>query len=263
MTIQISILHNMARSGGTLISKCLGCMENVVLLSEIHPYISTNPFNPITQAQEWHNLLLERDRWYLQQNIDISWTQAIEVIHRRTLQAGKQLILRDWSHIDFTGKPWFDNPSYKFTCVKILEEYFDIKNICTVRHPIDQWLSLSKLSVINNQIDLPTFLRGYRKFAECAVETGFLRYEDFTHSPEESLKLLCENLAVNYDSTYSEKWFNYTKITGDTKKNSSGRATGENTIVSLPRKSIPTKLKTQFQKNNDYNIALRLLGYNN
>ena len=33
----IRILHHMARSGGTIISRCLGCMKDVILLSEIHP----------------------------------------------------------------------------------------------------------------------------------------------------------------------------------------------------------------------------------
>jgi len=31
------VLHNMPRSGGTLLSKCLGSMSEHILLSEIHP----------------------------------------------------------------------------------------------------------------------------------------------------------------------------------------------------------------------------------
>ena len=33
----IRIIHNLARSGGTPICKCLGCMSDIVLLSEIEP----------------------------------------------------------------------------------------------------------------------------------------------------------------------------------------------------------------------------------
>ena len=35
---EIRLIHNLQRSGGTIISKCLGAQENVILLSEIHPY---------------------------------------------------------------------------------------------------------------------------------------------------------------------------------------------------------------------------------
>ena len=50
----------MARSGGTLISRCLGCMSGVLLLSEIHP-LGTAQFNPLVQAQRWYGLLSSQD----------------------------------------------------------------------------------------------------------------------------------------------------------------------------------------------------------
>ena len=34
---EIRLIHNLQRSGGTIISKCLGAQDDVVLLSEIHP----------------------------------------------------------------------------------------------------------------------------------------------------------------------------------------------------------------------------------
>ena len=33
----IRLIHNLPRSGGTIISKCLGAQKDVILLSEIHP----------------------------------------------------------------------------------------------------------------------------------------------------------------------------------------------------------------------------------
>jgi len=46
----------MARSGSTLMCKCLGCMEGVALLSEQHPK-AWNLFNPLTQAEAWFQLI--------------------------------------------------------------------------------------------------------------------------------------------------------------------------------------------------------------
>ena len=33
----LRLVHNLPKTGGTIISKCLGAQKNVVLLSEIHP----------------------------------------------------------------------------------------------------------------------------------------------------------------------------------------------------------------------------------
>ena len=52
----IRILHNMARSGGTLIAQCIGALPGVALLSEIHPD-GVRFIDPLRQAQEWHGLI--------------------------------------------------------------------------------------------------------------------------------------------------------------------------------------------------------------
>ena len=56
----LRLVHHMARSGGTLFSRCLGCMSGVLLLSEIHP-LGTAQFNPLVQAQRWYGLLSSQD----------------------------------------------------------------------------------------------------------------------------------------------------------------------------------------------------------
>jgi hypothetical protein len=53
-----------------------------------------------------------------------------------------------------------------------------------VRHPLDQWLSLSQLAVVQGRLTLDGFLAGYRRFAEVASSIGFYRYEEFTAAPE-------------------------------------------------------------------------------
>ncbi len=261
MNYKISILHNMARSGGTLISKCLGCMENVVLLSEVHPRVMDGIFNPLKQAEQWHKLFRKDDLWHIHNQPDISWIQAIELIYRRSLQAGKHLLLRDWSHIDFTAVPWVDKPSYTLTIASELGKYFHINNTCTVRHPIDQWISLSNLSIISGKIDISTFLNGYRKFAEIAAETGFIRYEDFTQNPDQSLKVLCERLNIIYDKTYQQKWFDFTHVTGDTSNTGSGRGSKHKEIIVLKRRMPDASTLKLFKKNKDFKTSIKLLGY--
>ena len=67
----IRLIHNLPRSGGTIISKCLGAQKNVILLSEIHPEafliskkmgVHSSSFDPIFQSQTWNNLF-EKDEY--------------------------------------------------------------------------------------------------------------------------------------------------------------------------------------------------------
>ena len=61
----IRLIHNLPRSGGTIISKCLGAQKDVILLSEIHPDgiliskkmgVPRSSFDPVFQSQTWNNL---------------------------------------------------------------------------------------------------------------------------------------------------------------------------------------------------------------
>lgn len=261
MHTHISIIHNMARSGGTLIVKCLACMNGIIMLSEIHPEIMQDPFNPLTQANNWYKLFRQDDLLHIMNANKVPWLQAIELINRRSMQTGNQLLIRDWSHIDFTGVPWFQNPSFELTTAKLLANYYHIKNICTVRHPIDQWISLSKLAVIKDQLDIATYLKGYRAFAEKAYETGYIRYEDFTAAPQIFIEKICNKLGLRYDPTFMEKWFKYTNITGDTSNSGGGRATQNKEIVVLKKRTLPKDLMRQFEHNIEFKRAIEILGY--
>ena len=55
----VAVVHQMARTGGTLINRCLGSMRDILVLSEIHPL---DPQCKITrQAALWFQLLNEDD----------------------------------------------------------------------------------------------------------------------------------------------------------------------------------------------------------
>ena len=100
----------MARSGGTVICKCLASMDNVVLLSEIHPK-GAGMFNPLDQADRWYGLLNETDALEFRQSPP-GFLQAIQRIEQRCRERGLRLVLRDWSHLDYTGVP-FNRPDFQ------------------------------------------------------------------------------------------------------------------------------------------------------
>lgn len=251
----IRIIHNMARSGGTLIGKCIGCMQGIVLLSEIHP-AGTKMFNPINQAYEWFRLLTDADIESIKRKGAVNFSDAIALIENRALEKNRKLIIRDWSHIDFTAVPFLARPSFRLTLAEVLKERFTVINTATVRHPIDQWISLRKLALMKDKLTLDFFLKGYLRFAEHSIRIGFLRYEDFVKSPESELKIICERLDIPYDPEFINRWSRYTKITGEVKSRRAG-----NQIAPLPRQEFEIGLLEAFEKNDDYKRSLDLLAY--
>ena len=92
--------------------KCLGCMEGVVLLSELHPH-AWNLFNPLKQTEEWFGLLTQNNITDLQNQGPVNYTTAIALIEQRCRTRGDTLVLRDWAHLDYTGFPFVTAPGYR------------------------------------------------------------------------------------------------------------------------------------------------------
>lgn len=249
---RIRVLHHMARTGGTVISQCLASMESVLLLSEIHPR-GGQQFDPLAQAPTWFHLLTE-DEFARIKGHAISFTDAIDLVRRRAEDRGKTLVIRDWAHLDFTAVPFVAERSYRLTTAEDLRQAFDVINIATVRHPIDQWLSLRPLAMMQNKITLEEFLCDCHRFAVTSHKIGYLRYEDFTRDPDGFLGKLCKRLGLAFDPTYRERWKTYTNITGDV-------SSPTRDIGPTPRREAEPELIDRFAANLDYCATLDLLGY--
>ncbi len=256
----LRIIHNMARSGSTLICKCLGCMHRIALLSEIHP-AATQMFNPLNQAHHWFSLLNKKDIAQLQQGRVLDFVDTIRLIDKRSRQKKKVLVIRDWAHLDFTGHPFLDNPARNLALANVLQEHFVLIQTAIVRHPIDQWLSLSRLAVMQEPIKqgkltVRTFLEGYEAFARYCVETGFMRYEDFTSHPEKSMQDMCKKLALPFDAGFISRWVDYRTITGDVQS-----TRGSDAIKTLKRRNCDSAVLKLFENEDSYWHSLQILGY--
>ena len=111
----------------------------------------------------------------------IGFQEGIWPYPDRCIEQGKILVLRDWTHLDFTAVPFLPRPTYQLTLADTLKQRLQVINTTTVRHPIDQWLSLRRLPIMQDNLTLEAFLEGYRRFAEHCSQIGFIRYEDFAH----------------------------------------------------------------------------------
>ncbi|MEX0808672.1 MAG: hypothetical protein WD044_08080 [Dongiaceae bacterium] len=255
----IRILHHLARSGGTLISRCLASMAGVAVLSEIHPAgaaIHYPVYDPIEQAMRWYGLVDESERARLGRTTPERFADAIALISGRAEARGLALVIRDWTQLDYLGLPFRRETSARLETVAALEDRFNIRSFATVRHPIGQWLSLRKIAG-TGELTLEGFLAGYRRFAADAVAMGFVRYEDFTASPEASLQQIATGLALPYDPSFVDRWTEYRHMTGDTPP------ADESTRRIAPAKArpLPPGLVERFAALPDFNQAIGMLGY--
>jgi len=252
--LRIRILHQLARSGGTVICRCLASMDRVVLLSEIHP-LGGPMFNPLQQAMEWYGLL-QASEFDAARNSKLPFPAAIDLIARRCEEQGKLLLIRDWNHLDYIGIP-FMQPECRPALFRSLQAEFDLVRFATVRHPLDQWLSLIRNPLFAERLAVGKYLRGVRRFAEMAAETGFLHYEDFTDDSDTELQSLCAALEIPFDPAYRDRWATYTHITGDVLP---GRSIpGE--IKPLPRQDSDQEWEQKMAGRADYQRILKLLAY--
>ena len=256
---RIRILRHLARTGGTLITKCLGSMDKVVVLSEVHPAV-LNATDPMKQAVEWFGLVSKKQMLRWRNLRGPRFEQFVWARHDAAESRGEHLVLRDWSHLDYYGKPFIEKPLMGSGLRDSLTELFEIIEACTVRHPIDQYLSLGKIAAIP-EIDWELFLDGNLAFAKYALECGFVRYEDLTSDPDGKLRELCGMLKLDFDPKYAQRWASYTTVTGDIGKQGGGRGAREVQIKSFKRKAVDEGLVERFRSDARYQETCQLLGY--
>jgi len=207
-------------------------MSSVILLSEIHPDAQHAPsFNALRQAQQWHGLLPDQN-WQ-----EMGFVDAMIQLQAATQKQGKQLIVRDWSHVDYLGPPVTETPGFTPVLLDVLRSSFTLRRIQLVRHPLDTWLSLRNLNLVKkHRITIEQFLMAYRRYLTKTDSACRLVYGDFLQNPTAQLQRTCEAVGLEFDQGYEGRWFGFDKITGDKSNSTSLRKNP--TIVLRPRRAF-------------------------
>lgn len=270
---KLAVIHNLARSGGTLVAKVVGCMNDIVLLSEIHPkgpavtlnyygqskIVLTLLFHPIVQAKDWHGICLNRSEAEIKLTPqDDEFLSYIEEIYDFVKANQQFLVIRDWCHLDYTGIP-FCQPTYVNHLNQILTQAFLLNQVYLIRHPIDQLISCAKATRV--QFSLEKYLYGYLSYIKSAPVNQLVKYEDFVDAPDATLRKMVQLLDIPYDPAWPSKWSQYRKVTGDSPTVLTPQEATEAAIKRRPRSPVAPKVLEVFERSSTYQEILALTGY--
>ncbi len=250
---RLRILHHLACSGGSLVTKCFSAMPNTFILSEVHPhsYRHLAPEKATFLPSDIATLAYQArfpDATNLAKKI---FKLSVKETHRHVVERGGALILRDHSHSDYcVGESY----TAKSTIVDLLKEEFDIVSLVTVRNPIDCYASLQSNSWLHfSPQTFDEYCNRVLAFLSQFRKNQIIKYESFTKSPDRVMKKMCGVLKIEFHDSFKEL-FDQFKVTGD-----SGR-TGE-TISSRPRREIAPSLKAEIKRSKNFKLLCRKYGF--
>ncbi|MCG8568560.1 MAG: FkbM family methyltransferase [Spirochaetes bacterium] len=220
------VMLNYARSGGTLLNKCLASLSNIVMLSEINPL---GGGWSQAGAESYSTVYEQAFYWYGIQLKSKGFKEAIEELEEYCASHNKILIIRDWSYINFAHCHYnaFDPPN-RFLILETLSKQ-NLKIFGFIRNPIDIWIS-------QNCPEINQFTQEYFQYLKTLnnLKVPVFKYEEFATDPKKQLEKICKTINISYQDVF-DKCLEYSKVNGDTQR----KSYQQKTEISLnPRKTI-------------------------
>jgi len=239
----IHIIHHLACSGGSLISKCLSAMPNVYLLSEVHPHsnLQHNKNSIVFSPSDIARLALYSGVPEHNKLADEIFLNGVITSYTHIKKYGGNLILRDHTHSDyFRGDSTTPN-----SVVKILEKNFTVLSLVTLRNPIDSFISLRENGWLNFK---PNTFEEYCKrtlaFLSFFKDEQIILYEKFVESPLDEMKVGCLILDIKYNDMFVDL-FDICSVTGDSGRKGNG-------IKARQRREIDSHELNNFYESESY-----------
>ncbi len=229
----VRTLHHVACSGGTLISRCLAALPDVVVLSELNP---TNRYGPAFNPSHPLALYMLQADPLPREVVQAEFLGQIAQVLDLCTTRGSDLVIRDHSHSDFfLGAAVAPLQPVRHW----LSPRHPLLSAVTLRHPLDSWLGL-KAAGWHDQLEPATlrcYCTRYQAFLEAYDDLDWFHYEDFCRQPEPVFRQLCDVLSLPCDPSALER-FASVKLSGD-----SGRSSDR--IELRPRRPLPEDVRTE------------------
>jgi hypothetical protein len=176
----LRLVHHFARAGGTVISRMLAAQPGTVVLSEIEPF-SRNVF-PLRYAPT--DLILSARHTptgMSDATIAAMLVASLTTLRDRLSAEARHLVLRVHSHSRYCfGEETLPGPPLAAR----LAAHFPLRQIITVRHPLDSYASLLRKGWVHFMPPtLADYARRYQLFLDEHPEVPIFAYEEFASDP--------------------------------------------------------------------------------
>lgn len=237
-------LHHLACSGGTIFSRAIAAMNDVAILSEVHPdrHLGSR-YDPLVQIEKGYGLSADERRL-----LDARFLQDIQTCYDLCRNRGLTLIVRDHGHRDFV-----ETDRFRSRLIEVLSERFVIRPVVSIRDPVDVWLSYRQQGWFPGGTP-DELCRRSLKLVEAFPDAPVYRYEDFVEDPTPVLVDICDTFGLSFNPDYQEKMQTITHLTGD-----SGRRGPD--ITNRPRQRISKEEVQAFRCSRNYKELRKRFGY--
>ena len=251
----LRMIHHMACTGGTLVSRALQAQPNTLVLSEVDPLSPIQikamrsrfaPTDPILLARAGITPIAD--------GVAVDMFQAsVSVLRSHLDRQGRRLVLRGHAHAQFcTEVDWEQRP----TLTEMFADDYRTADIVTVRHPLDSWLSL----IANDwrhfePFTLDEYARRYLAFLDRHQGFSLFKYEAFVADPDTEARRMCDELHLSYISDW-QSLISAVRLSGD-----SGRR--GDAIMSRPRRNVSEVVLEEAGSSAHFLDLCRRLGYQN
>ena len=255
----LSVFYTFARSGGTLINRCLSSIPGNLVLSEVNPLGALVSLD--IQANRWLNLLLDEEKPTFE---TLNYCQKINWL-RQNAPERSNLVIRDWPVVNFLNVHALPAALLQPSLILEQELYLTYAGlthsaIVICRQTADIYESLKRTFPHFGSLTVEEFGARYLKYAQAVSKYKTFHYESFCQSPKKVLQQICEELAINYDDCFLEKFHEFDRCTGDNSTQYVSRGKELKSIKPLTS-NVDSPYYIEAKANKDCQIADMLLGY--
>lgn len=246
----IIVMLTYARSGGTLLNRCIASLPNTFVLSEVNiEALCPNSCSTIKeQAKRWYGLELKSE----------GFIENISEIYEHCNSHNLTLVVRDWTFGSFVPSRYNNfKPSKTLATLDVISKSFPVVSFAFVRNAIDIWLSLEASPRTFYDKNLEFLYELTKSLIDNNVRV--FKNEDFCSNPIREMKKICDHAGMQYDDIFLN-YSDFKNVTGDTDLPGHSRGITQGEIGLLPRRESfklffdEINLKTRA---NDINKLLR------
>jgi hypothetical protein len=230
----LAVFYSFARSGGTLVNRCLGAMAGNLVLSEVNPHGAVVPVE--VQARDWLALLRaeECDAFSRQ-----GYGAQIRALDQTARGRGQHLVVRDWTALNFIERLFFDyhQPSALLEQdLYLARSGLEHRSAVVVRRAPAVYESIVRTFDHLRDLTVADFGAAYLAYAQAVAGRPVVQFEELCREPQRELEKMCGGLGVAYSSSFLEGFSTFDRCTGDNRLAVPSRAGRSQRIEVVPER---------------------------